>query len=85
MGERSSMSLGAVSAWPCPACLPTSLQGRSPFPYALAELVDNALRATWRNQGARRIEVTLATTGAAGTKPVRVGYVNVGCAFGQQS
>ena len=45
------------------------LQGRSPFPYALAELVDNALRATWRNEGARRIEVTLATIGAAGTSP----------------
>ena len=58
------------------ACLLGSLlQGRSPFPYALAELIDNALRATRHNQGARRIEVTLATIGAAGTR--HSGYTSV--------
>lgn len=44
-------------------------QGRSPFPYALAELVDNALRATKANTGPRRIEITLATSGGVGAPP----------------
>jgi len=50
-------------------------QGRSPFPYALAELVDNALRATKGNQGARRIEITLASAGGAGAP--RAGLITV--------
>ena len=41
-------------------------QGRPPFAFALAELVDNALAATWAAaaRGAARVEVTLATNAA---------------------
>lgn len=43
------------------------VQGRSPLPYALSELIDNALRATRNNNANRRITITLATSG--GTTP----------------
>lgn len=41
-------------------------QGRAPLPYALSELIDNALRATQDVQGARRIAITFATAGGTG-------------------
>ena len=40
-------------------------QGRAPLPYALSELVDNALRATQANIRPRQITITLATSGGA--------------------
>ena len=40
-------------------------QGRAPLPYALSELVDNALRATQSNAGGRHITITLVTSGGA--------------------
>ena len=41
-------------------------QGRAPLPYALSELIDNALRATQAVQGRRRIAITFATAGGTG-------------------
>jgi hypothetical protein len=46
--------------------LPT-LQGASLVPYALGELIDNSLRATSKNAGARKITITLATSGGSST------------------
>ena len=41
------------------------VQGRSPLPYALSELIDNALRATRNNTTSRKIMITLATSGGS--------------------
>lgn len=43
-----------------------SRQGRAPLPYALSELIDNALRATQDVRGRRRIAITFATAGGTG-------------------
>lgn len=42
-----------------------ALQGRSPLPYALSELIDNALRATQHNTVSRQIVITLALSGGS--------------------
>ena len=41
------------------------LQGRSPLPYAISELIDNALRATQHNTTSRQIVITLALSGGS--------------------
>lgn len=43
------------------------MQGRSVLPYALSELIDNALMATKTNQESRQVVITLALSG--GIKP----------------
>ena len=42
-----------------------NVQGRSPLPYAISELIDNALRATQHNTQGRQIVITLALSGGA--------------------
>lgn len=47
-----------------------------PFPYAIAELIDNSLRATRGNQTSRKIVVSLVA-GAASGGCAKTGYVSV--------
>ena len=41
------------------------MQGRSVLPYALSELIDNALMATKANQASRQVVITLALSGGS--------------------
>ena len=41
------------------------MQGRSVLPYALSELIDNALMATKSNQTSRQVVITLALSGGS--------------------
>ena len=41
------------------------MQGRSVLPYALSELIDNALMATKSNRASRQVVITLALSGGS--------------------
>lgn len=59
----SSASIQRIFHSLCHPCSGTIFQGRHPFVYALAEFIDNALRATRGNKDkVRNIVVTLATS-----------------------
>ena len=70
--NQSKGCLCKVSALSLTACSLSSqwrvavvVQGRSPLPYAVSELIDNALRATQHNTEGRQIVITLALSGGS--------------------
>jgi hypothetical protein len=65
MGHPSDACRCLPITWQLPKLQSPHLQGRAPLPYALSELVDNALRATQSNAGGRHITITLVTSGGA--------------------
>ncbi len=56
------------------------LQGRAPFPYALAELIDNSLRATYRGRTAdRKIVISFVLSSASNPISGLVSVWDNGC------
>ena len=55
-------------------------QGRAPFPYALAELVDNSLRATyWGRTAVRKIVISFVLSNASNPSSGLVSVWDNGC------
>ncbi|XP_041669766.1 structural maintenance of chromosomes flexible hinge domain-containing protein 1 [Cheilinus undulatus] len=60
----------------------STCEGKKPFPYALAELVDNALSATVKNKGPRTIEIRMLLDETAGKPAVIV--LDNGCGMSRE-